>query len=141
MSRGDRRIGAVIERVWRDGGTFQEWSERFDLARWEAALAAEGLDLTSTALRARGQHEALPWSHLSAGLHPDFLWGDYEASLEAEGVEDCRWTPCYDCGACTTYGIEHVVAATAPPAGGSQGTGQGLDLSGPVTVALGTTRR
>ena len=25
-SRGDRRIGAVIERVWRAGGTFQEWS-------------------------------------------------------------------------------------------------------------------
>jgi radical SAM family uncharacterized protein len=141
VSRGDRRIGAVIERVWRDGGTFQEWSERFELQRWEAALSAEGLDLASTALRARGRDEMLPWSHLSAGLHPDFLWGDYESSLAAEGLEDCRWTPCYDCGACTTYGIEHVVAATAPPAGGSQGTGQGLDLIGPVTVELGTTRR
>ena len=29
-SRGDRRVGAVIERVWRAGGTFQEWSEHFD---------------------------------------------------------------------------------------------------------------
>src|SRR6266540_182094 len=28
-SRGDRRTGRVIERVWRAGGTFQEWSERF----------------------------------------------------------------------------------------------------------------
>ena len=26
-SRGDRRIGRVIERVWRSGGTFQEWGE------------------------------------------------------------------------------------------------------------------
>ena len=25
----------------------------------------------------------LPWSHLSAGLHEDFLWDDYEASLAA----------------------------------------------------------
>jgi radical SAM family uncharacterized protein len=141
VSRGDRRIGAVIERVWRDGGTFQEWSERFELARWERALAEEGLDLASTALRAHDKDEMLPWSHLSAGLHPDFLWGDYEASLKAEGLEDCRWTPCYDCGACTTYGIEHVVASTAPPAGGSQGTGQGLDLTGRVAVPLGTTRR
>jgi radical SAM family uncharacterized protein len=141
VSRGDRRIGAVIERVWRDGGTFQEWSERFELGRWERALAAEGLDLASTALRARGRDEMLPWSHLSAGLHKDFLWDDYEASLAAEGLEDCRWTPCYDCGACTTYGIEHVVAATAPPAGGSQGTGQGLDLTGAVSIELGATRR
>ena len=42
------------------------------------------------------------------------------------GLEDCRWTPCYDCGACTGYGIEHVVASATPPAGGSQGTGQDL---------------
>jgi len=144
VSRGDRRVGAVLERVWRDGGTFQEWSERFELERWTSALAAEGLDLESTALRARTRDERLPWSHLSAGLHEDFLWDDYEASLRAEGLEDCRWTPCYDCGACTTYGIEHVVASNAPPAGGSQGTGQGLDLSvpvAPVEVALSSTRR
>ncbi|HEY8080964.1 MAG TPA: TIGR03960 family B12-binding radical SAM protein, partial [Acidimicrobiales bacterium] len=87
VSRGDRRIGAVIERVWRAGGTFQEWSERFELARWLDALEAEGLDLASTALRARAEHEMLPWGHLSAGLHPDFLWGDYVSSLNAEGVE------------------------------------------------------
>ncbi|MFM8266641.1 MAG: TIGR03960 family B12-binding radical SAM protein, partial [Ilumatobacteraceae bacterium] len=42
-SRGDRRIGAVIERVWRDGGIFQEWSEFFRLSRWQDAMAAEGL--------------------------------------------------------------------------------------------------
>ena len=44
-SRGDRRIGAVIERVWRDGGVFQEWGEHFDLGRWERAMEAEGLSL------------------------------------------------------------------------------------------------
>jgi radical SAM family uncharacterized protein len=141
VSRGDRRVGPVIERVWRDGGTFQEWSERFELDRWLAALDAEGLDLAATALRARPREELLPWAHLSAGLHHDFLWHDYEASVRAEGVEDCRWTPCYDCGACTTYGTEHVVASTSPPAGGSQGTGQGLDLGQGVGVALTATRR
>ena len=51
-------------------------------------------------------------------------WRD---ALEELGLEDCRWTPCYDCGACTGYGIEHVVASATPPAGGSQGTG--VDLS------------
>ena len=48
------------------------------------------------------------------------------------GVEDCRWTPCYDCGVCTGYGIEHVVASPVPPAGGSQGTGQDLARGGEV---------
>jgi hypothetical protein len=135
-SRGDRRIGAVIERVWRDGGTFQEWSEHFDLHRWEAAMAAEGLSMDWYVHRHRDADELLPWQHLSAGLHPDFLWQDWQAALAESGVEDCRWTPCYDCGVCTGYGIEHVVASPVPPAGGSQGTGQDLARGGEVPVTL-----
>ena len=74
--------------------------------------------------------------HISAGLHADFLWQDWQDALGAEVVEDCRWTPCYDCGACTGYGIEHVVASPVPPAGGSQGTGQDLSGAANVPVAL-----
>ncbi len=131
-SRGDRRIGAVIERAWRAGGTFQEWSERFDLGLWEEALAAEGLSLAEVVYRDREEHEPLPWDHLSAGLHRDFLWGDWQDALAETAVEDCRWTPCYDCGACTDAGLEHVVASAVSPAGGSQGTGQDLSTGGEV---------
>ena len=133
-SRGDRRVGAVIERVWRAGGTFQEWSECFDLALWEEALAAEGLALADIVYRHREEHEALPWDHITAGLHRDFLWEDFRDALAEHGLEDCRWTPCYDCGACTGFGIEHVVASAVPPAGGSQGTGQDLSGGGRVPV-------
>ena len=122
-SRGDRRIGAVIESVWRAGGTFQEWSECFDLDRWLAAMAEAGLDPDWYVHRHRTEDEVLPWDHLSAGLHKDFLWQDWTDALAEVGLEDCRWTPCYDCGACTGYSIEHIVASAVPPAGGSQGTG------------------
>jgi radical SAM family uncharacterized protein len=137
-SRGDRRVGAVIERVWRAGGTFQEWTERFDLSLWQDALAAEGLSLDAVVYRDRDEHEALPWDHLSAGLHRDFLWSDWQDALAGTGVEDCRWTPCYDCGACTEYGVEHVVASAVPPAGGSQGTGQDLSSGDRVPVRFVT---
>ncbi len=139
LSRGDRRIGAVIERVWRQGGTFQEWSERFDLDLWTDALAAEGLTLEDTVYRHRPEDEALPWDHVSAGLHRDFLWQDWRDALAEHGLPDCRWTPCYDCGACTGFGIEHVVASAAPPAGGSQGTGQDLSTGGQVPVRFLST--
>ena len=129
-SRGDRRMGAVIERVWRAGGTFQEWSERFDLSLWEAALAAEGLSVDVVCHRDRDADEALPWDHISAGLHRDLPLGDWQDALASVAVEDCRWTPCYDCGACTGFGLEHVVASPVPPAGGSQGTGQDLSVGG-----------
>ncbi len=133
-SRGDRRVGSVIERVWRAGGTFQEWSERFDLGLWEAAMDAEGLAISEVVHRTRDEHEALPWDHISAGLHRDFLWQDWQDALAEAGLEDCRWTPCYDCGACTGFGLEHVVASAVPPAGGSQGTGQDLATGGSVPV-------
>jgi radical SAM family uncharacterized protein len=136
VSRGDRRLGAVIERVWRAGGTFQEWGEHFDLGLWEVALAAEGLSLGDYVMRHRAEDEVLPWEHLTAGLHRDFLWDDWQAALAESGLEDCRWTPCYDCGVCTGYGIEHVVASPVPPAGGSQGTGQHLDHGHETPVVL-----
>jgi radical SAM family uncharacterized protein len=139
-SRGDRRIGAVIERVWREGGVFQEWGECFDLARWRRAMEAEGLSLDWYVHRHRTASEILPWDHLTAGLHKDFLWGDWQDALAGSGVEDCRWTPCYDCGVCTGYAIEHVVASPLPPAGGSQGTGQDLERGGEIPVALMPTR-
>lgn len=122
-SRGDRRLGPVIEHVWRRGGTFQEWSEHFDYDLWIEAMAANGCDVDWYVHRHRTLEEVLPWAHLSAGLHPDFLWQDWRDALDELGLEDCRWTPCYDCGACTGYGIEHRVASAVPPAGGSQGTG------------------
>jgi radical SAM family uncharacterized protein len=139
-SRGDRRIGDVIEDVWRSGGTFQEWSEKFDLRLWEDAMARRGLSIDWYVHRDRDRDELLPWAHISAGLHEDFLWNDWMDALAAAGVEDCRWTPCYDCGACTGFGIEHVVASNVPPAGGSQGTGQDLATGGAVPVRLLETR-
>src|SRR3982750_4744649 len=49
LSRGDRRVGRVIEAVWRDGGRFDGWSEHFSYDRWaqmtEEALADEPVDL------------------------------------------------------------------------------------------------
>jgi radical SAM family uncharacterized protein len=127
-SRGDRRIGAVIEHVWRNGGVFQEWSEFFRLDLWLEGLARIGLSPEDVVYRHRAEDEVFPWDHLSAGLHKDFLWQDWRDALDEVGLEDCRWTPCYDCGACTGYSIEHVVASATPPAGGSQGTGQRVEL-------------
>ena len=139
-SRGDRRLGPVIEDVWRHGGTFQEWSERFDLDLWTDAMARHGLDLDWYVYRHRTEDEVLPWDHLSAGLHKDFLWQDWRDALAEVGLEDCRWTPCYDCGACTGYSIEHIVASATPPAGGSQGTGQDLQFGHEVPVSVGASK-
>src|ERR1019366_2644314 len=57
LSRGDRRVGAVILAAWRD---------------WQDSNAPEG----------------------------------------AAEVEDCRWTPCYECGVCPAMDTEIQVGPT-----------------------------
>ena len=89
-SRGDRRIGRVIERVWRAGGTFQEWSEHFALDRWLDAMEAEGLDPDWYVTRHRTHDEMLPWDHIAAGLHHDFLWQDWQAALAEQRLVRLR---------------------------------------------------
>jgi radical SAM family uncharacterized protein len=113
LARGDRRVGAVIEAAWRDGGRFDGWSEHFSFERWAAAcergLAATPVDLAWYTTRERDYAEVLPWDHLDAGLDRDWLWDDWRsavASAEAGEVEDCRWTPCYECGVCSAMGTE-----------------------------------
>jgi radical SAM family uncharacterized protein len=121
LSRGDRRVGRILEAVWRDGGRFDGWSEHFSYQRWmscaEQALAGTGVDLDWYTTREREYDEILPWDHLDSGLDKDWLWGDWEDALAAgrgEGVEveDCRWTPCYDCGVCPEMGTEIQVGPT-----------------------------
>ena len=136
LSRGDRRLAPVLEKVWQKGGIFQEWSEYFDIDLWKNAMEEEDLLIEDFSYRHRDEDEVLPWDHLSAGLHKDFLWQDWRDALNNQGLEDCRWTPCYDCGACTGYGIEHVVASAVPPAGGSQGTGAASQQGNEITVSI-----
>jgi len=121
LSRGDRRVGRVIEQVWRDGGRFDGWSEHFSYDRWveaaDAALAGTGVDLDWYTVRERDYDEVLPWDHLDSGLDKDWLWADWEDALAvADGaeteVEDCRWTPCYDCGVCPEMGTEIQIGPT-----------------------------
>ncbi|WOQ18258.1 TIGR03960 family B12-binding radical SAM protein [Raineyella sp. W15-4] len=110
LSRGDRRVGAVIEAVWRDGGHFDGWSEHFSYERWlraaEETLAPQGVDIAWYTTRERDYDEVLPWDHLDAGLDRDWLWDDWQDALDEQPVDDCRWNPCYDCGVCPQLDTE-----------------------------------
>jgi radical SAM superfamily enzyme YgiQ (UPF0313 family) len=116
LSRGDRRVGAVIEEVWRQGGRFDGWSEHFSFDRWasvtESVFADTPVDLDWYTIREREYAEVLPWDHLDSGLDRDWLWEDWQDSINEVEVDDCRWTPCFDCGVCPEMGTEIQVGPT-----------------------------
>ncbi|MCT2586791.1 TIGR03960 family B12-binding radical SAM protein [Actinophytocola gossypii] len=116
LSRGDRRVGRVIERVWREGGRFDGWSEHFSYERWTGAAAAEleplGVSLAWFTTRERTEEEVLPWDHLDSGLDKTWLWDDWQDALDERELEDCRWTPCFDCGVCPAMGTDIEIGPT-----------------------------
>jgi hypothetical protein len=116
LSRGDRRVGAVIEQAWRNGAQFDGWSEHFSYERWSAAaetvLRPHGIDLAWFTTRERDGDEVLPWDHLDSGLDKQWLWDDWNDALAEFEQDDCRWTPCFDCGVCPTMGTEILVGPT-----------------------------
>ena len=110
LSRGDRRVGAVIEAAWRDGGRFDGWSEHFSLralGRGGRRGARRGpVDLAWFTTRERDGDEVLPWDHLDSGLDKQWLWDDWQDALGEFEQDDCRWTPCFDCGVCPNLGTD-----------------------------------
>ena len=112
LSRGDRRVGAVIEEVWRQGGRFDGWSEHFSYERWMTAAQQVGVDVAWFTTREREESEVLPWDHLDSGLDKDWLWSDWQDALAEVDLEDCRWIPCFDCGVCPQMGTEIQVGPT-----------------------------
>jgi hypothetical protein len=116
LSRGDRRVAPVIEEVWRRGGRFDGWSEHFSYERWVAAcqlvFAGQPVDLDWYTVREREYSEVLPWDHLDSGLDRDWLWEDWQDALNEVEVDDCRWTPCFDCGVCPEMGTDIQIGPT-----------------------------
>ena len=101
LSRGDRRVSSVIERVYRKGGMMDNWREFFSLKRWQEGFAEEGLNMDFYTHRERGKEEIFPWEHLSSGVSKDFLWREYQLSQEEKITFPCReGENCYNCGVC-----------------------------------------
>ncbi len=78
FSRGDRKLGPVIERAWRDGARFDGWDECFDHRMWDLAFEAEGIDPAWYAHRERPDGEVFPWSHLAGGNSEGYLKNQYD---------------------------------------------------------------
>ncbi|MDR0862816.1 MAG: TIGR03960 family B12-binding radical SAM protein [Oscillospiraceae bacterium] len=98
LARGDRRIGRVLEEVWRGGGRLDAWGEYFDYGRWLAAFERCGIEPDFYATREREVGETLPWSAVSTGVSESFLLREREKSRAGTVTPSCR-EECSACGA------------------------------------------
>ena len=100
LSRGDFRIGNVIESVFKKGGRLEAWFEYFDLNRWLEALDENGLSLDFYLFRDREYDEVLPWDIIDVGVLKGFLINENKKAHRNELTGDCG-ERCLGCGAFT----------------------------------------
>ncbi len=98
LSRGDRRMGRVLEAAWRRGAKMDAWQDYYNLDLWLAAFEACGLEPAFYANRVRSRDEILPWSMISSGVSQDFLWRERQRAYQGVTTPDCRQM-CTGCGA------------------------------------------
>jgi radical SAM family uncharacterized protein/radical SAM-linked protein len=97
IARGDRRTADAIEACYRAGGLFDAWTDGFSSSRWEEGFHKAGLDLSQIS-RSIPEGQALPWSHIQAGISAEFLDHERQAALDGQYTDDCRSDQCHLCG-------------------------------------------
>ncbi len=99
FARGDRRLGAALEKAVDLGCRFDGWRDHFDFDRWLAAFDGCGID-PSWYLRERDETEVLPWDHIDCGSPKEFFRKERRLAFAETYTPDCRTGACSGCGVC-----------------------------------------
>ena len=122
LGRGDRRLGAVIQRAWQLGAGMDAWWESLDRAfsAWTEAIEESGLSwqkLTEERSAQLPLDQPLPWDHINTGIDKEWLKTEWERSQSAITIEDCSFDSCSRCGVCgPEFGHNIIVPPPAIPA-------------------------
>lgn len=96
LARGDRRLGAVIEKAYKKGCVFDGWQQYFKPELWYEALSECGLTADDYT-REYAEDEILPWDFIDLFIDKDFLLRERHAAY-AEKVSGGCQSGCKACG-------------------------------------------
>lgn len=100
LARGDRKVAAVIRKVYEKGGIYDAWSDMYKHERWIEAIEECDLSLDFYAFRERNDDELFPWDFIDIGVSKAFLLKEYKKAARGEITQNCR-AGCSGCGAAT----------------------------------------
>ena len=98
FARGDRKLCKVIEDAYRRGCIFDAWTDYFKEDVWEQVMDENGVSRYFYNYRERGKDEIFPWDYIDIGVSKNFLYREYENSLQEKVTPNCR-AKCSGCGA------------------------------------------
>ncbi len=98
LARGDRKLSAVIARVFEKGAMLDAWDEYFDYGLWMDSFAECGVDPDFYTTRGFGLDEILPWDIIDCGVTKQYLKRERALAYEGKTTPSCA-EHCNGCGA------------------------------------------
>lgn len=123
FARGDRKVGQVIARAYKNGCFYDAWGEYYKNDLWLSCFEQCGVDISFYTTRQRSPEEIFPWDFIDCGVTKEYLKREWNKALSGEVSPNCR-VQCQGCGAARYGGgvctekREHAETAAEPGEGG-----------------------
>ncbi|MDA0773134.1 MAG: TIGR03960 family B12-binding radical SAM protein [Cyanobacteria bacterium] len=109
LSRGDRRWGEVIQKLWETGSRMDSWSEHFNINRWQQVAAECGLNIEEEVSKDREPGSKQPWDVLTIGFTDKFLLHEWQQAVAEIETAPCTENKCHACGVCFNLNVKNIV--------------------------------
>ena len=110
MSRGDRRMSALVYNAYKKGAKFDAWDESLDISLWNNAAKELDLDLNLEATKFREVGSVSPWDVIDSGLLNKFLIDEYNKAVSVVETSPCTENTCHACGVCFELDVVNYVS-------------------------------
>jgi len=111
FSRGDEKLGALLETAFQKGCRFDGWTDLYNFNLWKDALTETGIN-PDNYTRERDVSEILPWDNIDCGVSREFLLTEWLKAADCSATADCRTSSCQQCGVCDFVTTKNTFSAT-----------------------------
>lgn len=106
FSRGDERVGDLIENAFNIGCRLDAWKEYFKRDLWEKIIF-ENRHITYECLKNRDINNYLPWDFIKSEISNDYLLNENSKSFKGEITSQCINNCNNPCGVCDLQNFIH----------------------------------
>ena len=100
ITRGDRRVGDLIESAYRKGARFDAWDDHLDRRLWKDIFAESGWDPGKEFCSEIDTEKPLVWDAISIGVSKEALKEEFRRSKTGETTSPCTVNCSEMCGVC-----------------------------------------
>ena len=100
ITRGDARVGGLIEEAYKRGARLDAWEDHLDRSLWKGVIAECDWDVVAETCGQREHGASLPWDTVHLGITKKSLLEELRRSEESTLTDPCSLMCDHNCGVC-----------------------------------------